>query len=64
MLNSPGTVALCLKNNHSKVPQITTDMVSKALEKIKKRKTASPSCLKVEIILAGDNDIIMVVTKM
>ena len=42
--------------------RITTEMVSKALTKMKKRHAAGPSGLNVEMILAGGNDIIVATT--
>ena len=42
--------------------RITTEMVSKALTKMKKGQAADPSGLNVEMILAGGNDIIMAIT--
>ena len=42
--------------------RITTEMVSKALTKMKKGHAAGPSGLNVEMILAGGNDIIVATT--
>ena len=42
--------------------RITTEMVSKALTKMKKGHGAGPSGLNVEMILAGGNDIIVATT--
>ena len=42
--------------------RIATEMVSKALTKIKKGKAACPSGLNVEMILAGGNDVILAIT--
>ena len=42
--------------------RITTEMVSKELTKMNKRKAVGPFGLNVELILAGGNDIILAIT--